>query len=106
MIAKMGNSWTRVSCIRKSVQIPELLQICIQPLYTAPLVYSRSVEIHAQHTERPKLNDIVQDTFNSFPKGIRSRRSIGVQLSYLLELVGIGCMSSAILPPKTMFNMV
>ena len=59
----MGNFWTRVSCIRKSVQIPELLQICIQPLYIDPHVYSRSVEVHAQHTERPKLNGIVQNTF-------------------------------------------
>ena len=59
----MGNFWTRVSYIRKSVQIPELLQICIQPLYTDSLVYSRAVEVHAQHSERPKLNGIVQNTF-------------------------------------------
>ena len=59
----MGNFWTTVSCIRESVQIPDLLQICIQPLYTDPLVYSHSVEVHAQHSERPKLNDIVQNIF-------------------------------------------
>jgi len=32
-------------------------------LYTDPSVYSRSIENHAQHTERPKLNGIVQNTF-------------------------------------------
>ena len=62
-LAKKGHSLARVSCIRESLQISECLQICIQPLYTDPLVYSRSVEIHAQHTERPKLNGIVQNTF-------------------------------------------
>ena len=62
-LAKKGHSLARMSCMRRCVQISVFLQICIQPLYTDPLVYSRSVEIHAQHTERPKLNGIVQNTF-------------------------------------------
>ena len=62
-LAKKGHSLAKMLCLRKCIEISVFLQICIQPLYTDPLVYSRSVEIHAQHTERPKLNGRVQNTF-------------------------------------------
>ena len=43
-LAKKGHSLARMSCIRESVQISVFLQICRQPIYTDPLVCSRSVE--------------------------------------------------------------
>jgi len=43
------------------------LQNYVQLLYTNPSVYSRSIGNHSQHTERPKLNGIVQTLIEQFP---------------------------------------